>query len=182
MSQSLLNLYYDLATFSTNAISFFYDPKKHQFLLCFRPNEREELIPYRISKKWDREILVELLLLSDCKIFHYVLITELVILVQKVCGRKLHQRSQICQNCFHVHSNIEVMERQKKLCSSYEAVHIKMPKKKACILKFKNVQTRFHAPIELYCDLESLLLPVHTAFNNPKITQKLKNMFHRAFV
>ena len=62
------------------------------------------------------------------------------------------------------------MERHKKLCSSYEAVHIKMPKENACILKFKKFQARFFAPIVLYFDLESLLLPVHTAFNNPKIS------------
>ena len=62
------------------------------------------------------------------------------------------------------------MERHKKLCSSYEAVHIKMPKENACILKFKKFQARFFAPIVLYFDLESILLPVHTAFNNPKIS------------
>ena len=77
-------------------------------------------------------------LLSDGKIFHYVLITVLANLVQKVCVGKLHPRSQICRNCFHVNSNIEVMERHKNFYSSYEAVHIKMPKEKGCILKFKN--------------------------------------------
>ena len=88
--------------------------KKTAFFVCFRLNENEELIPYRVSKKWDQEFVVDLLLLSDGKIFHYVLITELVNLVQKVCGRKLHPRSQICRNCFHVNRNIKEMERHKK--------------------------------------------------------------------
>ena len=68
------------------------------FFLCFKLNENEELIPYQISKKWDQEFVVDHLLLSNGKIFHYVLITELVNLVQKVRGRKLHPRFQICRN------------------------------------------------------------------------------------
>ena len=62
------------------------------------------------------------------------------------------------------------MERHHKLCSNYEAVQIKMPKEKASFLKFKNFRARFFAPIVLCFDLESLLLPVHTTFNNPKIS------------
>ena len=52
------------------------------------------------------------------------------------------------------------MERHKKLCSSFEAVHIKMLKENACIPLPDCVIFRPRVS----------LLPVHTAFNSPKIS------------
>ena len=68
--------FYELVTFNTNASSSFFNDTITEQFVCFRINEKEEIEPYRVSKKWDQEYVVDLLLLSGEKFFHYVIITD----------------------------------------------------------------------------------------------------------
>ena len=130
-------------------------------------NERDELIRYRISKKVDESFILDLLLLTDESTFHYVLITNLVNLVQKVRGNVVNRRSDICRNCFHIQSDLDVLVRHHELCYQHDAVRINMSTGSSINLSFRKLQAHYIAPIVLYFDIESLLLPIETVTNSP---------------
>ena len=129
--------------------------------------DKDELAPYRISRKIDEPIIVDLLLLCDGNVFHYVLILNLVNLVQRVRGKTVNSRREICRSCFHVHSDEEVLARHKELCYEHDAARINMPTGDKAFLSFKNFQARYFAPVVLYFDIDSLLLPIDIAQNDP---------------
>ena len=125
-------------------------------------NEQGELIPSRIPKTLDEQFIVGQLILCDKEIIDYVLITNLVTLNPKVRDRVVNRRSEICRNGFHVHSDINVLERHRQLCCAQHMGRIDMPKLSKINTGFRNLQARY-----MYFRIESLLMPIDTVMNNP---------------
>ena len=107
---------------------------KHAF--NFRYSD-EKLIPFRVSKKLDCEFNLDLLLLSDGTMHHYVLIRNLKSLVHKVRKRDLRIDNHLCRNCFHVCSSKARYEKHISCCQEKKPAILRMPAEKKKLLHIK---------------------------------------------
>ena len=130
-------------------------------LFVFIRYKEGELLPLRVSSKYSSDLCVDLLLLSNGQTHHYVLITDLMSVVEYVRGKLHRDRNQICRKCFHTCSSIDTLQRHQEMCYQDEGVVITMPKPGKDTHRFKNLTARWFVPRVIYFDLESLLLPVY---------------------
>ena len=63
--------------------------------------EEKDLVPLRVSK-YDSDLVMDLLLLSEVGTHHYVLITDLKNFADFVKNKQRRSRDEKCRNCFHV--------------------------------------------------------------------------------
>ena len=147
----------------------FHQMEKFELLNLVRVNvfrhSNEKLIPFRISNNKNYIFNLDLLLLSDGSMHHYVLITNIKALIHKYLGK--HQRidNHLCRNCFHISTSLARHERHEEICHQNTQAIIKMPKAKHQNFEFKNVQARWFAPIVGFFDLESIIEPVANTIN-----------------
>ena len=137
-------------------------------LFVFIRYKEGELLPLRMSSKYSSNLCVGLLVLSNGQTHHYVLVTDLMRVVEYVRG-KLHQdRNQTCRKCFHTCSSIDTLQIHQEMCYQDEGVVITMPKPGKDTHRFKNLTACWYVPTVVYFDLESLLLPVYGPQPDPK--------------
>ena len=108
---------------------------------------------------------MDLLLLSDGQMHHYVLIRNLRSLIHKVKERVVRTDNHICRNCFHVCTSKERYEKHLELCWKNKPAIVRMPKNTTFV--YKKFQSRWFAPIVGFFDLESIIEPVSGCQNNP---------------
>ena len=132
--------------------------------------DKKQLVPLRVSREPDKELEIDLLLVDDGQEYHYVLITDLLRLVNLVKGTGALGTRQLCRNCFHICMNQETYQRHRASCLNHEPAVIIMPKPEKNKLKFTNVAARWFAPVVIYFDLESLLQPVIGCANKAQST------------
>ena len=137
-------------------------------LFVFIRYKEGELLHLRVSSKYSSDLCVDLLLLSNGQTHHYVLITDLMWVVEYVRGTLHRDRNQICRKCFHTCSSIDTLQRHQEMCYQDEGVVITMPKPGKDTHRFKNLSARLYVPRVIYFDLESLLLPVYGPQPDPK--------------
>ena len=125
--------------------------------------ERKVLIPAVISRIPEGDLVMDLLLLSDGRTHHYVLISNLMSVICKVRGRTYRDRNILCRNCFHVCSSLNSMRVHQQICMEHDPAVIRMPTEK--VVKFKNVPAESLLPYVIYFDMESLIVPVLTVQN-----------------
>ena len=114
---------------------------------------KKELVPIRVSKKYDTDFDVDLCLLEDGLTHHYALITNLKNLICCVNDRTLPSEDCLCRNCFHLCSSKEIYERHILSCFNNEPALIHMPKPEENKMNVTNVQARWLAPLVIYFDL-----------------------------
>ena len=73
----------------------------------------------------------------------------------------------ICRNCFHVCDTLNTYRSHQVYCYDHDSVLIQMPHNYESSVRFKNFNARCFTPFVIYFDLESLLVPVQTAHNDP---------------
>ena len=132
---------------------------------CFT-YDKKQLLPQRVSKGKEFSFVLDLLLLQNEQTYHYVLIINLIKSIAKVKGREYRDRNELCRNCFHVCSSLELLTPHQKVCLENESVQITMPILDKNNVKFENYAARWFSPFVVYLDLESLVVPVATAKNN----------------
>ena len=123
------------------------------------------LIPFWVSKKQNCEFNMDLLLLSDGQMHHYVLIRNSRSLIHKVKERVVRADNHICRNCFHVCTSKERYEKHLELCWKNKPAIVRMTKNTTYY--YKKFQSRWFAPIVGFFDLESIIEPVSGCQNNP---------------
>ena len=122
--------------------------------------KKGELLPLRVSSRYSSDLCADLLHLGNGKTHHYLLITDLVRVVEHVRGKLHRGRIQICRKCFHTCSSIDTLQHHQEMCYHDEGVVIKMPKPAKDTHRFKNLTARWYLTRVIYFDLESLMLPV----------------------
>ena len=127
--------------------------------------QKTGLIPLRISKRQELPFILDLLLLSDSRAYHYVLIKNLKVLISNLKQQVLRSSSKICRNCFHVCYTAEIYERHFETCMQNEAAAIKLPDETKNDPQFQNNQSRWFAPYVMSFEFESLIRPVATRSN-----------------
>ena len=122
----------------------------------------------RVSSKYSSDLCVDIPLLSNRQTHHYVLITDLMRVVEYMRGKLNRDRNQICRKCFHPCSSIDTLQRHQEMCYQDEGVVITMPKPGQDTHRFKNLTARWSVPRVIYFDLELLLLPVYGPQPDPE--------------
>ena len=132
--------------------------------LIFRYAE-SGLTPFRVSKKTDCDFSLDLLLLSDGQMHHYVLIRNLHNLIHRVRERVPRIENYLCRNCFHVSTSKERYNNHIGFCQQNKQAVVKMPQETS--FNYKRIQSRWFAPIVGFFDLESIIESVSGCRNNP---------------
>ncbi len=91
---------------------------------------------------------------------------ELSALARFITGTQ-NRNAVVCRNCLHLFSRKQHLSSHVKYCKENEAVAIQLPKE-GDILKFNDYSARYPLPIICVFDFETLVVPVHTAQNNPE--------------
>ena len=128
--------------------------------------ENKQLFPLRLSETYDFEFTLDLLLLQDDPIYHYVLITNILSLVNHIKQRRPRSDDKLCRNCFHICSQ-ESYTNHHNNCVKFEAAAIEMPASNADKVEFKHFNARAYSPVVIYFDLESLIIPIQSCDDNP---------------
>ena len=123
--------------------------------------ESKQLFPLRLSKQNDIDFKMDLLLLQEDQLYHYVLIKNLLNLVNHVRQRRHRTGDLICRNCFHICTPINY-ERHRASCLKFEPAAIEMPLEGKNKITFQNFNARANAPVVVYFDLESLIVPTNS--------------------
>ena len=89
--------------------------------------KRRQILPFRISRARNTTNL-DVLLLSDGRSYHYVLIQNLTKLIKDMNKKERHNK-YICRNCMSFCSSLEALQNHKERCYEHECVKIVMPKK-----------------------------------------------------
>ena len=114
------------------------------------------LVPLRVPREKGDGLEIDLLLVDDGQEYHYILILDLLRLVNLVKGTTSFCQRVLCRNCFHVCTNDNTYKRHQVSCLQHEPAVVKMPSPEKNNLKFKNWQARWFAPVVIYFDLASI--------------------------
>ena len=104
---------------------------------------------------------MDLLLLYDADIYHYVLITDLVKVVCKVRDLKLRFGYRICRNCFWLcRDGLESYNIHTENCYLNAPAVIQMPSPDKNEYKFSKFSATWFVSLVNYFNFESFLLTV----------------------
>ena len=110
----------------------FRQKEKFELLNMLRVNvflhSNKKLNPFLISNNKNNSFNLDLLLLRDGSMHHYVLITDIKALIHKYLEK--HQRidNHMCRNCFHISTSLDLHKRHEEKCHQNTQAIIKMPK------------------------------------------------------
>ena len=119
-------------------------------------NENKQICPLRIADPV-REKHVQLLLIEDKNIKHYVCIRSLDLLLNY--RTKSHVQMHYCEYCLHGFVDAAVRAEHMEFCRQHDAQRIRMPTKERSKLEFTNYKKIEKAPFVLFADFESYLNP-----------------------
>ena len=124
-------------------------------VFCYEENQ---IFPLYISKE-KFEDHMELLLITDGKNKHYVLIKDFNKLMYN--QTKHESRKHFCMYCLQCFSSERVLNNHKENCIQLNGTQaVKMPTKDNSILKFNNYHKQQPTPFVIYADIEALLQKV----------------------
>ena len=124
-------------------------------VFCYEENQ---IFPLYISKE-KFEDHMELLLITDDKNKHYVLIKDFNKLMYN--QTKHESRKHFCMYCLQCFSSERVLNNHKENCIQLNGTQaVKMPTKDNSILKFNNYHKQQPTPFVIYADIEALLQKV----------------------
>ena len=121
----------------------------------------KKLVPLSISNNKNYNFNLDLLLLSDGSMHHFVLIIRIKALIHKYLEKRQRIDNHFCRNCFRVSTSMDRHERHEGIYHENTQAIIKKPKAEQQNFEFKNVPGRWFAPIlGFFFDLESIIEPV----------------------
>ena len=119
-----------------------------------------DLLPMYVSNNVNIEPTMDLLLLFNEDVHHYVLINNLIKLVCTVKEKQFTNSLRLCRNCFAFSHSEEQHQVHDDSCRNHAPATIKMPGDDKNSFRFKNFKARWFAPFTVYFDFESFLMPV----------------------
>ena len=126
-----------------------------------------DLLPMYVFNNRNIEPTIDLLLLFNEDVHHYVLIINLIKLVCTVKEKQFTNSLRLCRNCFAFSHSEEQHQVHDDACRNHAPATIKMPGDDKNSFRFKNFKARWFAPITIYFDFESFLMPVSSCPANP---------------
>ena len=99
--------------------------------------------------------------MDDGQEYHYVLILDLLRLVNLIKGTTSLFQRVLCRNCFHICTDENVYKRHQISCLHHRARCCENASaRKKNRLKIKHLGAKWVAPVVIYFDLESILQPL----------------------
>ena len=123
-------------------------------------------VVYKSKYNNQRKKQVILLMIGDSKKYHYIAITNLSALLQKISSN--HKEDFYCLNCFNSYTTKNKLKEHEEICNNHDSCRIEMPKWVEKILKYNPGEKSLKAPFAIYLDLECIL----KNYNLFKTTQK----------
>ena len=98
--------------------------------------------------------------------WHYTAVKNLSRLLASH-NSKHKSKQYFCMNCLQGFNNDRSRDEHYSYCSNNESMRVEMPKDK--VLKFSNGQGQLKAQFVIYADFESILEPMDTCSNDPRL-------------
>ena len=98
---------------------------------------------------------VILLMVTDGKKSHYLVVTNLSALLQGNSSN--HEGDFYCLNCFNSYTTKNKLKEHEEICNNHDSCRIETPKWAEKISKYNPREKSLKAPFSIYLDLECLL-------------------------
>ena len=136
-----------------------------------------DLYPLRISKSV-KEQHIRLLLITNEKNNHYVLIKNLSAMVSNQINKD-HHHKWICDNCLNPFTTESVLKNHLETCMKFDCVKELYPSNDKRFLKFTKYEHQLPCPFIVVADFETLQVPICTVQPNPKLSSTNAYANHR---
>ena len=141
-------------------------------------------VSYRSEYNNKRKKQVILLMITDGKKWHYLVITNLSALLQGKSSN--HEGDFYCLNCFNSYTTKNKLKEHEEICNNHDSCRIEMPKWVEKILKYNPGEKSLKAPFAIYLDLECLLKKEQSRDNNNNFeksyTEKMLGNVYKIFI
>ena len=127
-------------------------------------NAKTISVAYRSKYNNKHKKQVILLIISNGKKQHYLAVTNLSALLQRISSN--HKEDFYCLNCFNSYTSKNKLEEHEEICNNHDSYHIEMPKQVEKILKYNPAEKSLKALFAIYLDLECLLKKEQPHYNN----------------
>ena len=135
-------------------------------------NTKKINIAYKSKNNLTRERQIILLMISDGKKWHYLVVKNLSGLLTGITSN--YKEDFYCLNCFHSYSTENKLEAHKKICENHDYCHVEMPTKNNDTIKYNHGEKSMKLPFVIYADLQCLFEKMSTCINNPNESSTTK--------
>ena len=135
-------------------------------------NTEEVRHAYKSKRNLNCENQVILLMISDSKKWHYLVVKKMSALLKGITSK--HDRHHYCLNCLHSYRTKERLKKHENVCKDHDYCYVAMPIEDNNILKYNYGEKSVKVLFIVYADIESLLEKMSKCYNNPKKPQQLK--------
>ena len=133
-------------------------------------------VAYKSKYNNKRKKQVILLMITNGKKQHYLAVTDISALFQKISSN--HDGDFYCLNCFSSYTTKNKLKEHEEICNNHDSCRIEMPKWVEKILKYNPGEKSLKAPFAIYLDLECLLKKEQSCQNNPEKSYTEKKARH----
>ena len=145
--------------------------------ILFIPHNTKTIsVSYRSEYNNNPKNQVILLMITDGKEYHYLSVTNLSALLQRMSSN--HDGDFCCLNYFNSYTTKNKIEEHEEICNNHDSYQIEMPKQDQKILKCNPGEKSLKAPFTIYLDLECLLEKEQSCQNNPEKSYTEKKAIH----
>ena len=142
-------------------------------------NTKKISVVYRSKHNNKREKQVILLMIGDGKKYHYLAVTNLSALLQKISSN--HKEDFYCLNCFNSYTTKNKLKEHEEICNNHDSCRIEMPDWVKKILKHNPGEKSLKKPFTIYLDSECLLKK-EQSHNNNNINNNNNNKIEESYI
>ena len=154
------------AAVSSRVFSKFEKNNKDISVNVYGIDKEEKIYPLHISKNFDREHHIDLLLISDKETKHYCLIKNISRLIASQSTAHEH-KTYYCRNCLQGYYTKETLAKHFDYCKEHISTRIELPAE-GSFLKFNHAERKMRVPFTVYADFESRIEPINSCSSNEK--------------
>ena len=105
-------------------------------------------------------------MIGDGKIYHYIAVTNLSALLQKISSNQ--KEDFYCLNCFNPYTTKNKLKEHEEMCNNHDSCRIEMPDWANKTIKYNPGKRSLKAPFSFFLDLECILKKLQSIQNNPE--------------
>ena len=118
-------------------------------------NTEKKRLAYKSKYNTRRKNQVVLLMITDGKKWHYLVVKKLSALFKGITSN--NNGDFYCLNYFHSYITKNKLEKHEKVCNDHGYCYVEMPEKDNQILKYSHGEKSMKSPFIIYADLACLL-------------------------
>ena len=145
-------------------------------ILYVKYNAKAINVAYRSEHNNKRKKQVILLMINNGKKYHYLAVTNLSALLERVSSN--HEEDFHCLNCFNSYTTENKLKEHEEIRNNNDSCRTEISSWAEKTLKYNPGEKSLNAPFTIYFDLECLLKKVQFCQNNPKKSYTEKKAIH----